>query len=138
MAYVGFTKLCQYLWTTNDPSLNSKPKQWTKDLLESLQSSSMTQLLSITRRSAGLPFYIQVSISNFSYSLCLIIFPLLKAILTTEPNFTDRANLKHVMSLLISIASSHSSSTQSDTDGSFQVSIHTYIHKLYLLMYSFI
>ena len=33
---------------------------WVNELMDSLMSSSMTQLLSITRRSAGLPFYVQV------------------------------------------------------------------------------
>ena len=62
MAYTGFCKLCHCLWTNPSPSLAKKPSLWIQDLLESLQSTSLARLLSITRRSAGLPFYIQVVI----------------------------------------------------------------------------
>lgn len=62
MAYSGFSKLCRCLWTSSSPDLNQKPQKWVLDLLESLQSTSLARLLSITRRSAGLPFYLQVYI----------------------------------------------------------------------------
>lgn len=60
MAYSGFSKLCRCLWTSSSSELNQKPQRWVQDLLESLQSTSLARLLSITRRSAGLPFYLQV------------------------------------------------------------------------------
>lgn len=62
MSYVGFSKLCHYLWNSNNTEFQLKPTLWIKELLLSLQSSSLVQLLSITRRSAGLPFYCQVRI----------------------------------------------------------------------------
>ncbi len=64
IAHVGFVKLCTYLWNKQDCR---KPVVWVNELMDSLMSSSMTQLLSITRRSAGLPFYVQV------YSTCTVV-----------------------------------------------------------------
>ncbi len=62
IAYTGFCKLCRCLWSSPYPSLSKKPLLWIQDLLDSLQTSSMARLLSITRRSAGLPFYVQVTL----------------------------------------------------------------------------
>lgn len=60
MAYTGFTKLCHCLWTSSCSALHQKPSCWVQELLESLQSTSLSRLLTITRRSAGLPFYLLV------------------------------------------------------------------------------
>lgn len=60
MAYSGFQKLSQSLWSSSCTKFQQLPSQWVQELLDSLQSKSMTRLLSITRRSAGLPFYLQV------------------------------------------------------------------------------
>ena len=60
MAYTGFQKLCRCLWSSGSEELQLKPASWVEELLESLQSTSLTRLLSITRRSAGLPFFMQV------------------------------------------------------------------------------
>ena len=60
MAYNGFQKLCQSLWNSAYLEFQLMPSRWVKELIESLQSKSMSRLLSITRRSAGLPFYLQV------------------------------------------------------------------------------
>lgn len=61
MAYTGFSKLCRALWTSPMEEMNQKPRLWVGDLLDSLQSPSTAKLLSVTRRSAGLPFFLQVS-----------------------------------------------------------------------------
>lgn len=71
MAYVGFSQLCQFMWNSSDTSLNIKPETWINELIQSLQSDSLTHLLSITRRSAGLPFYCQV---KYFYSLKYMAF----------------------------------------------------------------
>ena len=60
MAYTGFSKLCCALWNSPISELGQKPMLWMKDLLELLKSSSVAQLLNVTRRSAGLPFFSQV------------------------------------------------------------------------------
>jgi hypothetical protein len=85
MAYSGFQKLCKSLWGSPSPRFHQMPSQWVKELLESLQSKSMSRLLSITRRSAGLPFYLQ-------------------AILTSEPSHAGRPCLKETMRTLLSVA----------------------------------
>lgn len=60
MAHMGFSKLCHALWSSPVATRSKMPKTWVEDLLESLQSSSIAQLLTVTRRSAGLPFFVQV------------------------------------------------------------------------------
>lgn len=60
MAFNGFTKLSHRLWSCPFSELKAKTSVWIDELLASLQSTSMTKLLNITRRSAGLPFYVQV------------------------------------------------------------------------------
>ena len=65
MAYTGFQKLCQSLWNSTCLDFQQMPSQWVNELLNSLQSKSMSRLLNITRRSAGLPFYLQVCLSMF-------------------------------------------------------------------------
>lgn len=60
MAYTGFSKLCQYLWRSSSHELHANVSVWVEELLDSLQSTSRSKILSVTRRSAGLPFYLQV------------------------------------------------------------------------------
>lgn len=60
MAYTGFSKLCRSLWSSPDLELSQRPHTWVRELLESLQSTSVAKLLTVTRRSAGLPFFLQV------------------------------------------------------------------------------
>ena len=60
MAHTGFSKLCRALWSSPIPDMSKKPRAWVGDLLDSLQSSSVAKLLTVTRRSAGLPFFVQV------------------------------------------------------------------------------
>lgn len=67
MACNGFTKLCQRLWTSPFSDLKAKTSLWIEELMASLQSTSITKLLNITRRSAGLPFYVQVCECHFMF-----------------------------------------------------------------------
>jgi hypothetical protein len=96
MAYNGFQKLCQSLWNSAYLEFQLMPSRWVKELIESLQSKSMSRLLSITRRSAGLPFYLQ-------------------AILTSEPSHTGHTCLKLAMRALLSVASMCRQPTDSKT-----------------------
>lgn len=50
---------CHY--RSRDSSLQQLPGTWMHELLDMLQSATVSQSLSFTRRSAGLPFFIQVS-----------------------------------------------------------------------------
>ena len=60
MAYTGFSQLCRALWVSPEEQLSQQPSAWVGELLEPLQSSSVAKLLTVTRRSAGLPFFMQV------------------------------------------------------------------------------
>lgn len=62
MAHTGFSKLCRALWSSPVAERSERPRAWVGDLLDSLQSSSVAKLLSVTRRSAGLPFFVQVHV----------------------------------------------------------------------------
>lgn len=76
MAYCGFQKLCQSLWTSNCSEFQLMPSLWVEELLDSLQSKSVSRLLSITRRSAGLPFYLQVlDIVHLHFYLYCCMYP---------------------------------------------------------------
>ena len=68
MAHTGFSKLCRALWSSPTAKRNERPKAWVGDLLDSLQSSSVARLLTVTRRSAGLPFFVQV----LTHHICVI------------------------------------------------------------------
>ena len=61
LAYVGFVKICKSCWTSSFVSLKYLPKQWIGDLLDILKSDDPSSALCVTRRSAGVPFYISVS-----------------------------------------------------------------------------
>ena len=60
MAYTGFSQLCHALWMSSEEVLCQQPSMWVGELLESLESTSVAKLLTVTRRSAGLPFFMQV------------------------------------------------------------------------------
>jgi len=58
MAYAGFQKLCSVLWASTSSLLLTKPTEWANQLLESFKSQNPDYR--VTRRSAGVPFYLQV------------------------------------------------------------------------------
>ncbi|XP_062515689.1 tRNA (32-2'-O)-methyltransferase regulator THADA-like isoform X2 [Corticium candelabrum] len=86
VAYTGFVKHCKSLWKSCDSELQQLPVRWMNELLDMLQSATASQSLSFTRRSAGLPFFIQT-------------------VLATEPSISGRTCLQQVMAGLIAIAS---------------------------------
>lgn len=59
-AYVGFCKLCDALWRSSVVELNQLPQQWLQDLFLLIHNGSESSKLCSTRRSAGLPFMVQV------------------------------------------------------------------------------
>ncbi len=122
MAYTGFCKLCNCLWSSHSPSLSKKPSLWIRDLLDSLQTSSLTRLLSITRRSAGLPFYVQVCtdalVANENVvNLSNLNIHVIQAILISEPSYTSYSCLKYTLTTLLQVARSGlSNSVTTPTD----------------------
>ncbi|KAM3931868.1 tRNA (32-2'-O)-methyltransferase regulator THADA [Leptodactylus fuscus] len=85
LAYVGFVKLTEMLIGCKEESLRCRPRQWLCNVLEEIKSSDPSSRLCATRRSAGIPFYIQ-------------------ALLASEPKNSKAGLLKMTMKELISLA----------------------------------
>ncbi|XP_078452198.1 tRNA (32-2'-O)-methyltransferase regulator THADA [Lampetra planeri] len=63
LAYVGFGKLVDALARSEDPALQTLPRQWLEAVLGEVKESAAASKLCATRRSAGVPFYIQALVS---------------------------------------------------------------------------
>ncbi|XP_053314799.1 thyroid adenoma-associated protein [Spea bombifrons] len=85
LAYVGFVKLTEMLIGCTEESLRCLPCQWLCNVLEEIKSSDPSSKLCATRRSAGIPFYIQ-------------------ALLASEPKNSKAGLLKMTMKELIHLA----------------------------------
>ncbi|XP_033000765.1 thyroid adenoma-associated protein isoform X2 [Lacerta agilis] len=86
LAYAGFVKLTEVLSRCDNESLHRLPEQWLCNVLEEIKSSDPSSKLCATRRSAGIPFYIQ-------------------ALLASEPKKGKAGLLKMTMKELISLVS---------------------------------
>ena len=62
LAYLGFVKVCDTFWKSDISDVKALPKKWISDLLKTLKSDDPSTVLCSTRRSAGIPFFISVSI----------------------------------------------------------------------------
>ncbi|XP_031211387.1 thyroid adenoma-associated protein [Mastomys coucha] len=85
LAYTGFVKLMETLNRCSNVSLQKLPEQWLWSVLEEIKGSDPSSKLCATRRSAGIPFYIQ-------------------ALLASEPKKGRMDLLKITMRELISLA----------------------------------
>ncbi|XP_078300546.1 tRNA (32-2'-O)-methyltransferase regulator THADA isoform X3 [Panthera onca] len=85
LAYTGFVKLTEILNRCPNVSLQKLPEHWLWNVLEEIKCSDPSSKLCATRRSAGLPFYIQ-------------------ALLASEPKKGKMDLLKITMKELISLA----------------------------------
>ncbi|KAJ8359680.1 hypothetical protein SKAU_G00162050 [Synaphobranchus kaupii] len=85
LAYVGFVRLTDMLCRSGSQSLQQLPSHWLKVVLEDVKSSDPSSKLCATRRSAGIPFYIQ-------------------ALLSSEPKSSSCSLLKMTMKELTSLA----------------------------------
>ncbi|XP_030105663.1 tRNA (32-2'-O)-methyltransferase regulator THADA isoform X3 [Mus musculus] len=85
LAYTGFVKLTEILNRCSNVSLQKLPEQWLRSVLEEIKGSDPSSKLCATRRSAGIPFYIQ-------------------ALLASEPKKSRMDLLKITMRELISLA----------------------------------
>ena len=59
LASIGFLKLCSTLWLSTNESLRCLPINAVKELVSELTSVKPMENAQVTRRSAGLPFYLQ-------------------------------------------------------------------------------
>ncbi|NXG36153.1 THADA protein, partial [Dromaius novaehollandiae] len=85
LAYAGFVQLTETLSRCNNESLRRMPEQWLCHVLGEIKSCDPSSKLCATRRSAGIPFYIQ-------------------ALLASEPKKGKADLLKMTMKELISLA----------------------------------
>lgn len=59
-AHVGFSQLCSRLWRSDKVDLNQLPRLWLYQILISITGIKENSKLCATRRSAGVPFMVQV------------------------------------------------------------------------------
>ncbi|KAF7653645.1 hypothetical protein LDENG_00080460 [Lucifuga dentata] len=85
LAYVGFVRLTDKLCRSGSQALQQLPTRWLSEVLEEVKSSDPSSKLCATRRSAGIPFYIQ-------------------ALLSSEPKSSSCSLLKMTMKELIALA----------------------------------
>ncbi|XP_071780883.2 thyroid adenoma-associated protein [Centroberyx gerrardi] len=64
LAYVGFVRLTDMLCRSGSQALQQLPARWLSEVLEEVKSSDPSSKLCATRRSAGIPFYIQALLSS--------------------------------------------------------------------------
>ncbi|XP_049337727.1 thyroid adenoma-associated protein isoform X1 [Astyanax mexicanus] len=64
LAYVGFVRLTDMLCRSGSATLQQLPTLWLKEVLEEVKCSDPSSKLCATRRSAGIPFYIQALLSS--------------------------------------------------------------------------
>ncbi|XP_069090089.1 tRNA (32-2'-O)-methyltransferase regulator THADA isoform X1 [Pleurodeles waltl] len=117
LAYVGFAKLTEMLIGCNNENLRCLPQEWLYNVLEEIKSSDPSSKLCATRRSAGIPFYIQLDLWEQSkYSKQNIGRTIVasnetlasaakkRALLGSEPKNCKDGLLKRTMKELISLA----------------------------------
>ncbi|NXN98183.1 THADA protein, partial [Rhinopomastus cyanomelas] len=92
LAYAGFVQLTETVSRCNNESLRQMPEQWLSRVLEEIRSCDPSSTLCATRRSAGIPFYIQ-------------------ALLASEPKKSKPDLLKITMKELITLAAPLSESS---------------------------
>ncbi|XP_023818937.1 thyroid adenoma-associated protein [Oryzias latipes] len=64
LAYVGFVRLTDMLCRSGSRVLQQLPSRWLSEVLEEVKCSDPSSKLCATRRSAGIPFYIQALLSS--------------------------------------------------------------------------
>ncbi|XP_065153408.1 thyroid adenoma-associated protein isoform X1 [Paramisgurnus dabryanus] len=107
LAYVGFVRLTEMLCRSGSVELQQLPAHWLKEVLEEVKSSDPSSKLCATRRSAGIPFYIQ-------------------ALLSSEPKSSSCSLLKLTMRSLTALA-------MPSCDGSTESSTVPQVHALNIL-----
>ncbi|KAM9726802.1 thyroid adenoma-associated protein isoform 2-T3 [Menidia menidia] len=102
LAYVGFVRLTDMLCRSGSRALQQLPARWLSEVLEDVKTSDPTSKLCATRRSAGIPFYIQ-------------------ALLSSEPKSSSCSLLKMTMRELMALAMP---SADRNTDSSTVPQVH--------------
>lgn len=61
LAYAGFVLMAERLWSSPAGGVHELPRQWLDALMSEVRVHDPADRLCSTRRSAGVPFYVQVS-----------------------------------------------------------------------------
>uniref|UniRef100_A0AAV2JLB0 tRNA (32-2'-O)-methyltransferase regulator THADA n=1 Tax=Knipowitschia caucasica TaxID=637954 RepID=A0AAV2JLB0_KNICA len=106
LAYVGFVRLTDMLCRSGSQALQRLPSRWLFEVLEEVKSSDPSSKLCATRRSAGIPFYIQALLSSEpkSSSCSLLKMTMRELIALATPSsdhVTERASVPQVHALNI-------------------------------------
>ncbi|MCI4376608.1 hypothetical protein PGIGA_G00190450 [Pangasianodon gigas] len=106
LAYVGFVRLTDMLCRSGSTTLQQLPAQWLKEVLEEVKCSDPSSKLCATRRSAGIPFYIQALLSSEpkSSSCSLLKMTMRELTVLAMPSHdgaTDRSTVPQVHALNI-------------------------------------
>ena len=60
LAYAGFVKMVHTLWHSNMAAIHCLPATWLSDLMSQVKVHDPDDKLCSTRRSAGVPYFVQV------------------------------------------------------------------------------
>uniref|UniRef100_A0A673VXY1 tRNA (32-2'-O)-methyltransferase regulator THADA n=1 Tax=Salmo trutta TaxID=8032 RepID=A0A673VXY1_SALTR len=106
LAYVGFVRLTDMLCRSGSRTLQQLPGRWLTEVLQEVKSSDPSSKLCATRRSAGIPFYIQALLSSepksSSCSLLKMTMRELTALAMPSPDgATDQTTVPQVHALNI-------------------------------------
>ncbi|XP_053476778.1 thyroid adenoma-associated protein [Ictalurus furcatus] len=106
LAYVGFVRLTDMLCRSGSTTLQQLPAQWLKEVLEEVKCSDPSSKLCATRRSAGIPFYIQALLSSEPKSsscslLKMTVRELTALAMPSHDGATDRSTVPQVHALNI-------------------------------------
>ncbi|XP_064600963.1 tRNA (32-2'-O)-methyltransferase regulator THADA-like [Liolophura sinensis] len=85
MAYAGFITMMGMLWRSPVDCVRELPEKWLSQVMQDIQSEDGMSKLCATRRSAGVPFFIQ-------------------AVLGTEPDVMGRSKFMETMTQLLGLA----------------------------------
>ncbi|KAK7482199.1 hypothetical protein BaRGS_00026548, partial [Batillaria attramentaria] len=97
LAYAGFVMMCQMLWKAVWSQLQTLPQVWLQDVMAAITATDTPTQLCATRRSAGVPFFVQ-------------------AIVATETSVSGRPSFHNAMKHLLHIALSSTSTDTNSTD----------------------
>ncbi|KAG5266714.1 hypothetical protein AALO_G00235290 [Alosa alosa] len=106
LAYVGFVRLTDMLCKSGSKTLQRLPAHWLKEVLSEVRSSDPSSKLCATRRSAGIPFYIQALLSSEPKSSSCSLLKMTMRDLTalakpTQGTVTDASTVPQVHALNI-------------------------------------
>ncbi|XP_068597624.1 thyroid adenoma-associated protein [Brachionichthys hirsutus] len=92
LASVGFERLTDMLCRSESRALQQLPSCWLSEVLQEVQSSDQLSKLCATRRSAGIPFYVQALLSSEpKSSTCSLLKATMRQLITLATPSADRS-----------------------------------------------